>query len=69
MKTPTSAIKAKLDEILRDYLDADTQIEAGLKNGNFYGTERYHELTHKKNQLLTAHQKLTDALVTIERYM
>lgn len=69
MKTSTTAIKAKLDEILHDYLDADAQIEAGLENGNFFGTEKYYELTKKKDQLLTAHHKLTDALVAIELYM
>lgn len=69
MTTTTDAIKAKLDEILSDYLATDAQIEAGLKNGNFFGTEKYYELMKVKDEKLTAHSKLTDALVAIEQYM
>lgn len=69
MKTTTKAIKAKLDEILSEYLAADAQIEAGLCNGNFYGSDKYFELVKIRAERLTAHHKLTDALVAIETYM
>ena len=70
MRTSTTAIKAKLDEILSDYMSADYQIEAGLHNdSNFFDSIRYHELTNQKAKLLHAHHKLTDALVAIEMYM
>ena len=70
MKTSTTAIKAKLDEILKDYLDADQQIEAGMHNDSeFFGSMKYYELQAKKAELSKAHSKLTDALVAIEMYM
>ena len=70
MRTSTTAIKAKLDEILKDYLDADQQIEAGMHNDSeFFGSKKYYELQAKKVVLIEAHSKLTDALVAIEMYM
>lgn len=64
------AIKAKLDEILRDYLGADQQIEAGMANDSeFFGSMKYYELQAEKAELGKAHSKLTDALVAIEMYM
>jgi hypothetical protein len=70
MKTSTTAIKAKLDEILSDYLGADQEIEAGMHNDSeFFGSMKYFELQAKKAELSKAHSKLTDALVAIEMYM
>lgn len=70
MKTSTTAIKAKLDEILSDYLGADQEIEAGMHNDSeFFGSMEYFELQAKKAELSKAHSKLTDALVAIEMYM
>ena len=66
----TSAIKAKLDEILSDYLGADSQIETGMHNDpNFFGSYKYYQLQARKADLGKAHSKLTDALVAIEQYM
>jgi hypothetical protein len=65
-----NAIKAKLDDLLRDYMDTDYQIEAGMSNDSeFFGSHKYYELQAKKVVLLEAHSKLTDALVAIEMYM
>lgn len=70
MKTiTTDDIKNKLDEVLRDYLAADAQIVAGLQNRGFFGSLKYYELERDKADLLKKHNKLTDALVTIELYM
>lgn len=70
MTCTTDEIKDRLDDILRDYLSTDAQIQAGLTNGSgFFGSEKYYELQHIKDDLLTAHRKLTDALVAIEQYM
>lgn len=70
MKTSTTAIKAKLDEILSDYLGADQEIEAGMHNDSeFFGSMKYFELQAKKAELSKAHSKLTDALIAIEMYM
>ena len=70
MTTSTNKIKARLDEILRDYLSADLQIEAGMHNDSeFFGSLKYYELQAKKAELGKAHHKLTDALVAIEMYM
>lgn len=70
MKTSTTAIKAKLDEILSDYLGTDQEIEAGMHNDSeFFGSMKYFELQAKKAELSKAHSKLTDALVAIEMYM
>lgn len=70
MATMTNKIKTRLDEILSDYLSADQQITAGMHNdSNFFDSPRYHDLTNQKAMLLTAHHKLTDALVAVEMYM
>ena len=70
MTTTTNKIKARLDEILRDYLSADQHITDGMHNdSNFFDSPRYHDLTNQKAMLLHAHHKLTDALVAIEMYM
>ena len=64
------AIKAKLDELLREYMSADRQIESGKHNDSeFFGSMKYYELQAKKAELSKAHSKLTDALVAIEMYM
>lgn len=65
-----NAIKAKLDDLLRDYMDTDYQIEAGISNDSeFFGSHKYYELQDQKTSLRLAHTKLTDALVAIEMYM
>lgn len=70
MTVTTDEIKDRLDEILRDYLGADQQIEAGMANDSeFFGSMKYYELQTKKAELSKAHSKLTDALVAIEMYM
>ena len=70
IRKTTAAMKAKLDEILSDYLGTDQRIEAGMHNDpDFFGSMRYYELQAKKADLGKAHNKLTDALVTIELYM
>ena len=64
------AIKARLDEVLTEYLGIDAQIEAGIHNdSNFFGSFKYYELHMKKTDLGLEHRKLTDALVTLEKYM
>ena len=64
------AIKAKLDEILTDYMSAGHQIEAGMYNDpEFFGSYDYYQLQAKKTELSTAHTKLTNALVAIEQYL
>lgn len=63
-------IKAKLDEVLTDYNDTDTQIIAAIHNDSeFFGSLRYYEMQAKKAELSKAHTKLTDALVAIEQYL
>lgn len=64
------AIKAKLDELLTEYLGADSQIEAGMHNDpEFFGSMKYYQLQTNKAELGKAHHKLTDALVALETYM
>ena len=64
------AIKARLDEVLTEYLGIDAQIEAGIHNdSNFFGSFKYYELHMKMTDLGLEHRKLTDALVTLEKYM
>lgn len=64
------AIKARLDEVLTEYLGIDAQIEAGMHNDpDFFGSMKYYELQAKKADLGKAHTKLTDALVALEMYM
>lgn len=68
-KTITS-VKAKLDEILTNYMNADRQIEARLRNDpEFFGSMRYYELNAQKTPLSDAYHKLTNALVALETYM
>lgn len=63
-------IKAKLDELLTEYLSADRQIEAGMHNDpEFFGSYKYYQMQAKKTELGTAHTKLTNALVAIETYL
>lgn len=63
-------IRAKLDEILTEYLGIDSQITAGISNDSeFFGSFRYYEMQAKKTELGTAHTKLTNALVAMELYM
>lgn len=63
-------IKAKLDEVLTDYNDTDTQIIAAIHNDSeFFGSLRYYEMQAKKAELSKAHTKLTNALVALETYM
>lgn len=63
-------IKTKLDEILTDYNGIDTQISAGMHNDpEFFGSYKYYQMQAKKVELGTAHTKLTDALVALEKYM
>jgi hypothetical protein len=63
-------IKAKLDEILTEYLGIDSQIEAGMHNDpEFFGSYKYYQMQAKKTELGTAHTKLTNALVAIETYL
>ncbi len=63
-------IKAKLDEVLTDYNDTDTQIIASIHNDSeFFGSLRYYKMQAKKAELSKAHTKLTDALVAIEQYL
>ena len=63
-------IKAKLDEILTEYMDIDTQISAGMRNDpEFFGSYEYYQLQAKRTELGTAYTKLTDALVALETYM
>lgn len=63
-------IKAKLDEVLTDYNDTDTQIIAAIHNDSeFFGSLRYYEMQAKKAELSKAHTKLTNALVAIEQYL
>lgn len=70
MTITTDEIKDRLDEILTDYLRIDKQIQDRLSSQNdFFDSDEYHELTNQKAMLLTAHHKLTDALVAIEQYM
>ena len=70
MTVTTDEIKDRLDEILKDYLGADQEIEAGMHNDSeFFGSMKYYELQAKKAELSKAHSKLTDALVAIEMYM
>jgi len=70
MKTSTNQIKKRLDEILSEYLSVDAQIVAGIHNDpEFFGSTHYYVLNSKKDDLLTAHHKLTNALEAIERYM
>ena len=64
------AIKARLDEVLTEYLGIDAQIEAGIHNdSNFFGSMKYYEFQIKKTELGAEHTKLTDALVILEKYM
>lgn len=63
-------IKAKLDEVLTDYNDTDTQIIAAIHNDSeFFGSYKYYQMQAKKTELGTAHTKLTNALVALETYM
>jgi low affinity Fe/Cu permease len=63
-------IKAKLDEILTEYLGIDSQIEAGMHNDpEFFGSYKYYQMQAKKTELGTAHTKLTNTLVAIETYL
>lgn len=63
-------IKAKLNEVLTDYNDTDTQIIAAIHNDSeFFGSFRYYEMQAKKAELSKAHTKLTNALVALETYM
>lgn len=63
-------IKAKLDEILTEYMDIDTQISAAIHNDSeFFGSYKYYQMQAKKTELGTAHTKLTNALVALETYM
>lgn len=65
-----AGIKAKLDEILTDYMNADRQIEAGLHNDSeFFGSMKYYELNALKIKHSDAYHKLTNALVALETYM
>lgn len=65
-----NAIKAKLDDLLRDYMDTDYQIKAGISNDSeFFGSHKYYELQAQKTSLSLAHTKLTDALVSLNLYM
>lgn len=65
-----SDIKAKLDELLTEYMSADRQIEAGVHNDSeFFGSYDYYQLQAQKTELSTAHTTLTNALVAIEQYM
>ena len=64
------AIKAKLDELLTEYLSADRQIEAGMHNDSeFFGSKRYYDLNAEKTKTSDAYHKLTNALVALETYM
>ena len=64
------AIKAKLDELLTDYMGADRQIEAGMHNDpEFFGSMKYYELNAEKTKHADAYHKLTNALVALETYM
>lgn len=64
------AIKAKLDEILTDYMSAGYQIDAGMHNDpEFFGSYDYYQLQAKMTELSTVHTKLTNALVAIELYL
>ena len=64
------AIKAKLDELLREYMSADRQIESGKHNDSeFFGSMKYYELQAQKTKVADAHHKLTNALVALETYM
>ena len=70
MKTSTNQIKKRLDEILSEYLSVDAQIVAGIHNNSeFFGSLDYYVLNSKKDDLLRAYHKLTDALTAIEQYM
>ena len=71
MKTiTTTQIKNRLDNILSEYLAIDKELQDGLsRSSDFFDSDRYHDLTNKKAVLLTAHGKLTDALIAIEQYM
>lgn len=63
-------IKAKLDEILTEYMGIDTQISAAIHNDSeFFGSLKYFQMQAKKTELGTAHTKLTNALVAIEQYL
>lgn len=63
-------IRAKLDEILTEYLGIDSQITAGTSNDSeFFGSHRYYQLQAKKTELADAYHKLTNALVAIEQYL
>ena len=63
-------IKAKLDELLTDYMNADRQIEAGMHNDSeFFGSYKYYELNAEKTKAADAYHKLTTALVAIETYL
>ena len=63
-------IKAKLDEVLTEYCDIDTQIIASIHNDSeFFGSYKYYQMQAKKAELSTAHSKLTNALVAIEQYL
>lgn len=65
-----NAIKAKLDDLLRDYMDANYRIDVGMSNDSeFFGSKKYYDLQAKKTELSRAHTKLTDALVSLELYM
>lgn len=64
------AIKAKLDELLRNYMDANYLLDVGMSNDSeFFGSAKYYDLQAQKTELSRAHTKLTDALVAIEMYM
>lgn len=63
-------IKAKLDELLTDYMNADRQIEAGMHNDSeFFGSLKYYELNAEKTRTSDAYHKLTNALVAIQTYL
>ena len=64
------AIRAKLDELLTEYMSADRQIEAGMHNDSkFFGSAKYYELNAEKTRTSDAYHKLTNALTALELYL
>jgi low affinity Fe/Cu permease len=63
-------IQAKLDELLTEYMNADRQIEVGMRHDSeFFGSLKYYELNAEKTRTSDAYHKLTNALVAIETYL
>lgn len=64
------AIKDRLDEVLAEYNCIDEIISKKMQSDpEFFGSLKYYEFQIKKTELGAEHTKLTDALVTLEKYM